>query len=364
MILYSKKILLFIEEIKRMVGQVLSKEMGLKISKERFCNRTETVSYPIKIVVYNNKSVIGYFDPEFYEMGFHECLMQVSKDQLHNVIRHEIAHYMTFIEYGAIFEPHGEEFRSFCKQMKWGEEIYAASINLDQPLEIEHSSVLRKVEKLIALGASSNEYEAEQAMIKSQELLLKHNIDATYLGSDNEEKICLKRVVREKKETAKMRSIGKILETFFVSTVYHRSKDFTYLEILGNSTNVEIAGYVADFLQLELDQLWIRAKKEARLKGAVAKNSFFLGVAKGYCNKIEALKQNYSADVTKAILVIEKQLVLAREIAYPSLSQVKRSCGYCQESSLFGQKIGRGLTINPAINQSGNSYGATISYKN
>ena len=59
--------------------------------------------------------MLGYFDSNFYELGFHECLMQSSREQLSNVIRHELAHYMTFINYGEAVQPHGAEFRAFCQ---------------------------------------------------------------------------------------------------------------------------------------------------------------------------------------------------------------------------------------------------------
>ena len=124
-------------------------------------------------------------------------------------------------------------------------------------------------------------------MIKSQQLLLKHNIESKYIGSEDDEKIFLKRIMKQKRENAKMRAIAKILETFFVSTVYSRAGDFTYLEILGNAVNIEIAEYVANVLHCELDKLWNQAQQLANLKGTIAKNSFFLGLAKGYCNKIQ-----------------------------------------------------------------------------
>ena len=72
-------------------------------------------------------------------------------------------------------------------------------------------------------------------MIKSQQLLLKHNIDSKYVGCDDEEKVFLKRILKQKKENAKMRAIALILETFFVSIVYSRGYGFIYLEIVGNA---------------------------------------------------------------------------------------------------------------------------------
>lgn len=362
MIVYSKKIFQFINEIKRTVKTVLSTEIRLRVARERFYDQMETASYPIKIVIYNNKAKLGYFDPNFYELGFHECLMHAKKEQLHAVIRHELAHYMTFITYGGTIQHHGPEFKAFCEKMGWGEEVYKATTSFDADApNIEESPVLRKVQKLMNLAKSSNENEAESAMIKSQQLLLKHNIEFKYIGGEDDEKIFVKRIMENKRENAKMRTVARILETFFVSVVYHRGGDFIYLEILGSAVNIEIAEYVAAFLDTELEKLWRDAQKTAALKGMIAKNSFFLGIAKGYCNKIQALKREYDQDVARALLVIEKKLIDAKEMVYPRLSSSKSSQNYCRESSLLGEQMGRALNINPALNRSLNP-GMLIAY--
>lgn len=363
MILYSKKIIQFVNEIKRAIKEILSRELSLKVVGDRF--HDQRASYPLKVVVYNNKTLLGYFDSDFYELGFHECLMHTSREQLHHVIKHELAHYMLFIKYGGIIQPHGFEFRAFCQRMGWGEEVYKATFCLEgeKNTQLEESSILRRIQKLMALANSSNKYEAEQAVIKSQQLLLKHNIESKYMGVEDDEKIFLKRILKQKKENAKMRSIAQILATFFVSTVYIRTKDFTCLEIMGSEVNVEIAEYVASVLHVELDKLWDQAQQFARLKGMVAKNSFFLGLAKGYCDKIQALKRTYTNDVTNALMVIEKKLIDAKAMVYRRLSSTKSNASFCHESSKLGELMGRQLNINPAIKRPLASE-ACITYQN
>ena len=78
--------------------------------------------------------------------------------------------------------------------------------------------------------------------------------------------------------------------------------------------------------------------RHANLKGTVAKNSFFLGMAKGYCNKIQALKREYNSEVTNALMVIEKKLIDAKAMVYPRLSSTKSSGNYCQQSSALGEQ--------------------------
>jgi hypothetical protein len=249
--------------------------------------------------------------------------------------------------------------------MGWGEEVYRATIcleNGENRTAIEENGILRKVQKLMALAASSNKNEAEQAMIKSQQLLLKHNIEFKYMGEMDDEKIYLKRILKQKKENAKMRSIALILETFFVSTVYTRAGDFTYLEILGTAVNIEIAEYVAAVLQEELEKLWNQAQQLAHLKGMVAKNSFFLGIARGYCNKIQALKRDYSQEIMNELMVIEKKLIEAKSMAYQRLSSTTRGGNYCAESSSLGEIMGRQLNINPGLNKASKNPGALIAF--
>jgi hypothetical protein len=350
MFIYSKSIIRFTEDIKLAAKNILSKEIGLRCLGDRFYDRRETTSYPLKIIIYNHRSMLGYFDAAFYELGFHECLMHVKKEQLYNIIRHELAHYMTFINHGYTAEPHAPEFKAFCQRMNWGESVFRASTELDLvKMDKEESGVLRKIKKLMALSNSSHQNESEQAMIKSQQLLLKHNLESNYIDSQKEEKVFMQRIMKQKKETAKMRAIASILQTFFVSVVYNRGEGVTYLEIIGEELNLEIAEYVAEVLDIEFDRLWDTAKKNAQLKGALAKNSFFLGIAKGYCNKIKALKELCEPEVTSALIVLEKKLLDARDIVYPRLSSKVSYGGHCPQASKLGEKMGRALNINPAI---------------
>jgi Protein of unknown function (DUF2786)/SprT-like family len=356
MFVYSKKIITLINEIKNCVKNILIKEVGVKVLGDRFYDLK--ASYPINVLIYNNRALLGYFDPNFYELGFNECLMYASKEQLHNVIRHELAHYFTFIHFGAAIQPHGVEFNAFCQQMRWGEQVCRAAICLEEMENVsnmEKSTVFRKIQKLMALATSSNQNEAEQALIKSQQLLLKHNIESDYIGGEEEEKMYLKRVMKQKRLSAKMRAIAVILRTFFVNIVYGRSEEGIHLEILGNAVNIEIAEYVSEVLDFELDSLWNQVQQTVGLRGVTAKNSFFLGLAHGYCNKVQSLKREFNNDVTNALMVIEKKLIDAKNMVYKNLSSSKSSGNYCPESGSLGEEMGRKLNINPSIKTSSNS---------
>ncbi len=363
MFIYSEKIILFVQEVKFEIKSILSKEIRVKVVGDRFFYDGQC-SYPISVVIYNHKNLLGYFDPNFHELGFHERLMHVSKEQLKNTIRHELAHYMTFIQHEYQVPSHGPEFRAFCLKMGWGVDVYSATTHLVEEPEgrIEETDIFRKVQKLMALSTSSNKNEAETAMIKSQQLLLKHNMESKYIDANSEERLYLKRIMKQSRENAKMRAIARILETFFVSVVYRRGEDGIYIEILGSKVNIQIAEYVAEILQDKFDRLWALTKQEHDLKGQVAKNSFFLGIARGYSHKIDSLQKSYQSDETAALMVIEGKLQKAQAMVYERLSSGKSQGNYCPESSKLGEMAGKQLNINPGVSSSKNS-GELIGYK-
>lgn len=370
MLVYSQKILKFISFIKSTIKEILAEELKLKVVKDRFYTAGNRYHYPIKVVIYNNQSMLGYFNADFYELGFHERLMYANKEQLCNIIRHELAHYLTFLNYGYEVKPHGWAFNNFCQSVGWGEEVSAATIRLEEDahsFNAEISSTFRKIQKLMALATSSNPNEAELAMIKSQQLLLKHNVEleSVSLSSEEDEKIFLKRILEQRKADAKMQAIARILHTFFVNTVYTHAKDFICLEIAGSFVNLEIAEYVANVLQDELDRLWDQTKKlHPYLKGVVAKNSFFHGIAKGYCDKIEALKHSYSQDIANALVVIENKLLDAEAMIYTGLKRTRSTRKHCPNSAALGEKAGKQLNFNPALQKNSQKGGHLIGYQN
>jgi hypothetical protein len=350
MLVYSEKIVRFIEEIKSCLKLILIKEVGLSVHGDRFYDKKKKTSYPIKIVIYNDQKNLGYFDPSFYELGFHESVLHASKETLLNLIRHELGHYLTFIFHGDQIQPHGSEYRNVCKNLGWGKEVYEASTSLE--IDSNHSNLIenpifRKIQKLMALGSSSSKHEAELAILKSRELLLKHHIDMPSIEVESE-KMFLARIMKQAKRNAKMIAISRILETFFVSTVFHKGVNCTYLEILGTKLHIEIAEYASKFLDYELDKLWEEIQKKANLKGITAKNSFFLGIAKGYCDKIGALKTEHS----NALVLIENKLTAIKEMAYGRLSKMRSGHKYCPKSGSLGKEAGSSLSIRKAVKNS------------
>jgi len=352
MAIYSKRISFFLCEIKRLVVNILTKEAGLEVKKDYFYDFTQEKLYPIHVVVYNDRSHIGYFDSDFYEMGFHEKLLRSDHTTLLRVIRHEIAHYLTFIQYGRV-SAHGNEFHLTCRRLGWGKEISSAQICLEEIPQSDREAqapIVRKIQKLLALSESKNAHEAGEAMVKAHQLLMKHKIEAGDIEQEDPYFVS-KRIMRYKRISAKTTAIARILQTLFINVVYHRHDPYTYIEISGQKTHVEVAEYIACTLNRELDTLWEKARIEQGLHSTVEKNSFFYGIAKGYCDKVNTLVQS-SPQNSRALIAMQNQLSELLKMIYPSVSRKCSKRQICAHASRIGQENGRNLQIKSGISSS------------
>lgn len=353
MLLYSKTIEIFLTRIRAMTKTILREEMSMDVQKSRVLYRG--ILYPLNIVVFEDASRLGYFDSRTYELGLSKKLMYLAQEEvLRNIIRHELAHFVCYIKYGNQVV-HGEEFHLQCKSYGWGSEVYSAYANI----ELENSKIelhdektqklLNRLKKLLALASSDNAHESEMATLKANELLLEHNLELTKEQSSSEDLVCVARVLEANRKNAKHVTIYEILKTFYVSPVFNHGRGVFYLEVIGDRTSVELADYVAHFLDLELDKLWKQTQKEnPTLKGKSAKNSFLRGVSKGYIEKIENQKNQKASK--NELMIIEKNVQRQLSMVYPRIGHASLTTGHHNEDAhAAGKQKGANLSINPAI---------------
>ena len=364
MFLHSKTISAFISRVRNDVREIVNTEMKLKMDRSRI--HYQGILYPLNIVVFEDNSRLGYFDSRSYELGLSKKLMYLAHDEvLKNVIRHELAHFMCYLVHGPQVL-HGEEFHIVCKRFGWNAEVYSAYANIElennkiqntvQTENEKSEKLLSRLKKLLALASSSNIYERELATLKANQLLLEHNLDLSKSKSidADEEIVYVKRVITAIRKSSKHIAIYEILKTFFVSPVFSHGRGIFYLEVIGDKSSVELADYVAHFLNTELDVLWRETQKEdPKLKGKSSKNSFFNGVAKGYVEKIE--KQKSTLVTGMDLVAIEKNIQRNLKIVYPRIGHSSQSAGmHNPDAHNAGKTKGSNLSIKPAIN-SGNS---------
>lgn len=353
MIIYDQTSIAFIQRTEELLREILTL-LGFVVKTKRFVFKNYL--YPINVVVYEGGTDLGHFNSSYYQIALNRKLIYLAKDAvLRDILKHELAHYLTFLEYGPV-QAHGMEFKQTCRQYGFPDEIAEATMNLDQANltkegDIDSERILEKVKKLLQLAQSSNTHEAELATVKANALLLRYNLDHVNL-KNQDEPIYLERVLVQKRKDAKISAIYDMLRHFIVKPVISFGKNTCCLEVSGPLTNVKLAIYVAGFLDKEFEHLWDKAKTEHGLQGLRAKNSFFLGLAKGFDEKMKAAKANLSASDQKSIMVVEKDLTSRTKMIYRTLSSSRTNNNIDSGASDLGIQKGRNLTIRQGVESS------------
>ncbi|NGX50501.1 MAG: Protein SprT [Chlamydiae bacterium] len=333
-ILYSNTIFTFLKRARSLARKILSEEAALEVGRSRFLMNRR--SYPLHFVAFEHPSKLGYFQADFYEIGINKAFLFESEEKLLDLLRHELAHYLTFIEYGPHIPHHGSEFHSICKKYGWGSEVSRAVVKIERAAQNE--KILEKVRKLLSLAESPHQREAEAATLKAQELLLKYNLEL----KEECDEMLLVRILPQKRSSAKLQAISSILRSFLVHPIFNHGKGVVYLELLGERVNVEVAEYVAHFLDKKFELLWKQAKDEnPKLRGLASKNSFFRGLSEGYLCKTQI--------DSHALIKMEKQLIDISRRVYPHLTSARGLYKHNEAAAQMGQKKGKSLIIQPAV---------------
>lgn len=349
---FSENIHLFCKKCETHLKLILTDEVGAKVARSRFIYNY--LSLPLRVVLFESNSTLGYFDPHTYQIALNKKLMFGMKEKtLKDILRHELAHYINFIENQVTVMAHGPEFKAICTRFGWDKSISKASLDIDlseSKLEgdLNAEKLKTKFKALLKLSESDNPHEAELATIKANQLLLKYNLNT--IENIDENIIYSNVLMTVKKKSAKLTAIYDILQTFMVKPVLVYGHKQVALEANGPKENVELAEYVANFLDLEFENLW----KKNDLKGLKAKNSFFSGLAKGYLSKSDEMRSNQDASMKNALIKIEKNLNANMNLIYNRMSHTSSKSSIDAGAFDRGKKAGKSLTINQAVkNKSG-----------
>jgi hypothetical protein len=352
MLVYSENINKFLTRLRKHTREILKTEAGIDVRKTRIAY--QGYLYPINIVCFERENVLGYYDPSSYQIGINKKLIYTAKTKIiKDILRHEIAHFIVHLEHGVTAQAHGEEFKEICKRYGWDKSVSKATIDVNlanEKLEgdLDSEKVISRVKKLLQLASSDNSHEAELATLKANQLLLKHNI--AQINSSDDEEVFVKQVLGTKKSSTKHQTIYELLKHFHVAPVFNYTKGQVYLEVTGSKTSVEIAEYVATYLDEQLEEMWKETRKNnPDLKGIKARNSFFRGVATGYNEKIIKTKNEFNSDERKALVKVEQKLSENIKLVYGKTSARYSSAGNDSTASALGREAGKNLSIHKGI---------------
>ena len=280
------------------------------------------------------------------------------------VLKHEMAHQLCSEHFCSVGAPHGDAFQQACELLGVLPEYRRPGTVVVEIVEqaIGGSKIsergrecMARVQKLLALSQSSNEHEAALAMQKANDLIEKYHIRE--LGNAEEHRYGFGIIDRKRKRIESyQRRICTILHDFFfvrvvLSSLYDPMSNDTFktIELLGTKENVTIAEYCYHFLENRLASLWSLNRHRFKGSARTEKNSYYLGLLRGFYQKLQEQKQGKEDSPMRPqmgdlVVAEEKRLENFVGLRFPRLKKISRS-GVKIYGSTYNEGMETGKTI-------------------
>lgn len=284
------------------------------------------------------------------------------------VLKHEMAHQYCEEVSCDNDSAHGESFQRACillgvLPVYRGAQVISEALLRDiaegEGGRGKSCKILSKIEKLLALGESSNSHEAEVALQKASLLIDKYQVDQLTVGDHENYTVTVVETGRKQVATYR-RYICNILQEFFyvrvvLAEAYVPLTNGTQktIELLGTAENVAIAEYCFHFLENQLEILWKQFHLATGKKGRTQKNSYYLGVVLGFYQKLKIQSAAATAVTSqqKELLVVEDtRLGLFVQNQFPRLQKSSaRSSRVDRDSYQQGMTEGQRLSLKGGV---------------
>ena len=218
-----------------------------------------------------------------------ELVVEQPWPEVIGILQHEMAHQFVDEVLGIRDETaHGESFRRVCAERGIDARAAGPPVPPADPLEVDRA--VDRIRKLLALAGSPNQHEAETAMRRAHELMLRHNIEAA--GAERSFEVRhlgdpLRRTTRVQVDI-----VALISQFFFVRVIripVYLPRDgrrgFVY-EVAGTRPNVEMACHVYAFMLATAERLWNENRRDARVRSGRDRLAYQSGVVRGFRDKL------------------------------------------------------------------------------
>lgn len=278
-------------------------------------------------------------------------------------LRHEMAHQYAEEVLGAAGDrPHGEAFALACEHLAVDPRAHRAATR-ESSSDVDR--VIARVQKLLSLGSSPNENEAQAALTKARELLLRHNLDPARLRSERRFGVRWLGEVKARHALWEQVLGGLLGEFFFVGVIWvqshdvQRDRDGTVLEVMGTPENLEMASYVHGFLVGLLEPLWSRYKQRVGLHGDRERLRYYAGVVQGFRAKLRAEDR----DLRRSHALVWKGdpgLAAYQSRRHPSTRSRRTGTGWSSQAQEDGRRDGRHITLRRPIRGDSAGFGGYL----
>lgn len=218
-------------------------------------------------------------------------------------LRHEMAHQIV----SEVFQMgdtrvHGDEFARACRLL--GIPSTARATAADLAPSGECPPIVNKIRKLLALSGSSNQFEAETALRKAQELALKYDVDMGRVeGREYGYRLLDGPRKRWPRYTWQILGLCQTLHDVR-SIVLRSATQGTVIEIFGTPANLDLAEYTFHYLRNTGELVWEEHLKEDGRRGSASrKTSFLEGLYSGFAEKLE--KQRVEIERSTALVRLD-----------------------------------------------------------
>lgn len=265
------------------------------------------------------------------------------------VLKHEMAHQFVHEVLGVLDETaHGPSFAKVCRAR--GIDGRAAGMASGSGAADETTRVLERVQKLLALATSSERHEAEVAMRKAHELMLRHNVTSLHGAEPGYE-------VRHVGDPTRRRSaverevVALLTRYFFVevieipSYVVATAKDGVVFELCGTHANVAFAEHVFSFLTATAERLWQQARRTSGIAGT-ERIPFQSGVIRGFGEKLAGEREVLRG--TGLVWVGDPALERFYRARHPRIHQTTRR-QRLGEAHAMGREVGREVVLHRPV---------------
>ena len=304
---------------------------------------------------------LGRWDSETRLIGIaHHHIWHHAWDEVLATLKHEMAHQYVDELLGGDERPHGPQFARACALL--GIEAHASGTPRPREAD-EQSKTLRRVQKLLALATSANRHEAEAAMAAANTLLLRYNLELPTGGP------ALGYAARRLGSSAAAlpldwKLVGAILaEFFFVECIWtstynaRRDRSERILEVAGSEANLEMAGYVHDFLHASVERLWQHEHRSLRLPPN-RKREYTAGVLLGFRDKLRQERQR-NAEVGLVWLGDADLQRFFRE-RHPNVRAMAKSGVRRSQAHEAGRAAGQRLTLQRPVHEQSPTRGRAL----
>ncbi len=277
--------------------------------------------------------------------------------EVKSVLEHEMAHQFVDEVLGVKDEPpHGPTFGRVCAER--GIDARAAGAPIVMGEARLEDRVLDRIRKLLALAGSENQHEAELAMKKAHELMLRHNIeqaatnhayDVIHLGTPS-----------RRASPVELEVMGIISEFFFVEVirvpVYQPlgGAHAQVFEVIGTRENVAMAEHVHAFLMGTAERLWRENRGDRRVRGGRDRLAYQSGVMRGFRDKLVGERKELAG--VGLVWVGDGNLDTFFRARYPRITTRRRHVR-ASGAHAAGREAGRTVVLHKPVTSTGTPSG-------